>query len=99
MQVNIPGPFGVNGIEVLESLPNLSELNGVEAAKVLERGESVVEGKLVHRLPVWSNKEPVVERILRAMWSYVMTYRLCDEERLDETPIWYLIHIIKNNWS
>ena len=89
VQVNIPGPLGKNGIEILESLPNISELNGVEAAKVLERGQSVVEGKLIPRFPHWSSKEPVVERILRAMWGFVMTYRLCDEEKLDETPIWY----------
>ena len=73
-------------------MPNLSELNGVEAAKVLEKGESIVEGKLVQRLPLWSKKEPVVDRILRAMWAYIMTYRLCDEEKLDETPIWYIQH-------
>lgn len=91
LEITIPGPLGRNGMEILESLPNISELNGFKAAKFLEKGESVVVGNLEQRLLEWSSKEPVEERILRAMWAYLSMYRLCDEEKLDETPIWYVM--------
>lgn len=91
LEINIPGPLGRNGVEILECLPKLSILNGVEATKVLEKGEGVVIGGLEQRFPDWSATEPAEERILRAMWAYLMMYRLCDEEKLDETPIWYVM--------
>lgn len=91
LEMSIPGPLGRNGVEILESLPNLSILNGVEATKVLEEGEAVVIGGLEQRFPEWSATEPAEEGILRAMWAYLMMYRLCDEEKVDETPIWYVM--------
>lgn len=44
LQVDIPGPLGESAVEILESLPNLSVLNGVVASKILE---PISSGKLV----------------------------------------------------
>lgn len=45
-----------------------------------------VQASLRPRLPTWQPGEPLVERVLRAMWQLVNTYRLATEEKLDETP-------------
>jgi tubulin--tyrosine ligase-like protein 12 len=73
----------------VESLPGLSDLNGVSVLKILEEEKDVVDAKLQPRLPECCSEEPLTDRILHAMWLYLMTYRLADEEKLDENPIWY----------
>jgi tubulin--tyrosine ligase-like protein 12 len=87
--VDIPGPLGESAIEILESLPKLSELNGVNASKILETGKHVIDSILQLRLPEWTAEEPLADRIISAMWLYLMTYRLADEEKIDETSVWY----------
>lgn len=89
-QVDIPGPFGESAVEILEALPNLSQLNGVNASKILETGKHVIDSMLQPRLPEWSPNEPLADRVLGAMWLYLMTYRLADEEKIDETSVWYV---------
>ncbi|XP_057857600.2 uncharacterized protein LOC131066778 isoform X2 [Cryptomeria japonica] len=91
LEVDIPGPLGSSAIKIAEALPNLSNINGVSVSKILEEEKAVIDGNLEPRLPEWSNGEPLIDRILRAMWIYVMTYRLADEEKLDETPVWYVM--------
>ncbi|KAH7297146.1 hypothetical protein KP509_26G055800 [Ceratopteris richardii] len=91
LEVTIPGPLGTTLIEIAELLPNLLMLNGVDAAKVMEHGENFIVGNLEQRFPEFSPNDSTEERILHAMWAYMMTYRLCDEEKLDETPIWYIM--------
>jgi tubulin--tyrosine ligase-like protein 12 len=86
--VDIPGPLGESAIEILESLPNLSELNGVNASKILETGKHVIDSMLQPHLPEWTAEEPLADRIINAMWLYLMTYRLADEEKIDETSVW-----------
>lgn len=76
-------------MEILESLPNLCELNGVIASKILETEKHVVDSKLQPCLPEWTADDPLVDRVLNAMWLYLMTYRLADEEKIDETSVWY----------
>lgn len=91
--MDIPGPLGDNAVEILESLPTLSSLNGVEASKILETEKHAIDSMLQPRLPEWTAEEPLADRVLNAMWLYLMTYRLADEEKLDETPVWYaLLH-------
>lgn len=46
---------------------------------------------LLPRLPEWIPDEPIHDRIISAMWQYLMTYRLADEERLEETSVWYVM--------
>lgn len=46
----------------------------------------VLQASLPPRLPTWQAGEPLLERVLRAMWRFVSTYRLATEEQLDETP-------------
>ncbi|PNY03443.1 tubulin-tyrosine ligase-like protein 12-like, partial [Trifolium pratense] len=89
--VDIPGPLGGSAIEILESLPNISEINGISASKILETGKHVIDSVLLPRLPEWSPDEPIHDRIISAMWLYLMTYRLADEEKLDETSVWYVM--------
>ncbi|OMO67166.1 Tubulin-tyrosine ligase [Corchorus capsularis] len=91
LEVDIPGPLGESAVEILESLPTLSSLNGVDASKILETEKHVVDSMLQPRLPEWSSEEPLADRVLNAMWLYLMTYRLADEEKLDETPVWYVM--------
>ncbi|KAK7411851.1 hypothetical protein VNO78_03294 [Psophocarpus tetragonolobus] len=91
LEVDIPGPLGGSAIEILEALPNISELNGISASKILETRKHVIDSILLPRLPEWTPKEPLADRIINAMWQYVMTYRLADEEKLDETSVWYVM--------
>ncbi|TKY72867.1 Tubulin--tyrosine ligase protein 12 [Spatholobus suberectus] len=91
LEVDIPGPLGGSAIEILESLPNISELNGISASKILETGKHVIDSMLLPRLPEWTPDEPLADRIINAMWHYLMTYRLADEEKLDETSVWYVM--------
>ncbi|ESW10652.1 hypothetical protein PHAVU_009G227300 [Phaseolus vulgaris] len=91
LEVDIPGPLGRRAIDILESLPNISELNGINASKILETGKHVIGSMLLPRLPEWTPDEPLADRIINAMWQYLMTYRLADEEKLDETSVWYVM--------
>lgn len=91
LEVDIPGPIGQSAIDILESLPNLSVLNGVDRSKILESEKHVVDSVLQPRLPEWADDEPLIDRVLNAMWFYLMSYRLADEEKIDETSIWYVM--------
>ena len=64
-------------------------LNGVKASKILETGKHVIDSNLHPRLPEWAADEPLADRVINAMWLYLMSYRLADEEKLDETSVWY----------
>lgn len=89
LEVDIPGPLGDSALEILELLPNLFLLNGVKASKIFESEKHVVDSMLQPRLPEWNPDEPLVDRILNAMWLYLMSYRLADEEKIDESSVWY----------
>ncbi|KAF8401096.1 hypothetical protein HHK36_014399 [Tetracentron sinense] len=91
LEVDIPGPLGESAVEIIESLPNLSLLNGVSASKILETGKHVIDSMLQPRLPEWTTDEPLADRVISAMWLYLMTYRLADEEKIDETSVWYVM--------
>ncbi|CAN6296299.1 unnamed protein product [Urochloa humidicola] len=91
LEVDIPGPLGSSAISILEALPNLSLLNGVNSSSIIETGKHIVDSALQPRLPEWSPEEPLAERVIGAMWLYLMTYRLADEEKIDETPVWYVM--------
>nr|GMC58963.1 tubulin--tyrosine ligase-like protein 12 [Ipomoea batatas] len=91
LEVDIPGPLGENAVRIVEALPNLSVLNGVSTSKISESGKSVVDSMLLPRLPEWTAGEPIADRIINAMWLYLMTYRLADEEKIDETSVWYVM--------
>ncbi|XP_052181367.1 uncharacterized protein LOC127794380 [Diospyros lotus] len=91
LEVDIPGPLGESAIEILESLPNISQLNGINALKIIESGKHVIDSMLQPHLPEWTASEPLVDRVINAMWSYLMTYRLADEEKIDETSVWYVM--------
>ncbi|KAI4335209.1 hypothetical protein L6164_013878 [Bauhinia variegata] len=91
LEVDIPGPLGGSAIQILEYFPNISELNGVTASKILEAGKHVIDSVLLPRLPEWTANEPLADRIISAMWQYLMSYRLADEEKIDETSVWYVM--------
>ncbi|KAL3332422.1 hypothetical protein AABB24_032809 [Solanum stoloniferum] len=91
LEVDIPGPLGESATEIVEALPNLSLLNGVNTSKIMESGKSVVDSMLQPRLPEWTAGEPLTDRVINAMWLYLMTYRLADEEKIDETSVWYVM--------
>lgn len=91
LEVDIPGPLGESAAAIVEALPNLSLLNGVNTSKILESGKSVVDSMLQPRLPEWAAGEPLTDRVINAMWLYLMTYRLADEEKIDETSVWYVM--------
>ncbi|XP_072978596.1 uncharacterized protein [Typha angustifolia] len=91
MEVDIPGPLGNSALKILEGLPNLSSLNGVSASNIIESGKHVIDSVLQPRFPEWTPSEPLADRVIGAMWLYLMTYRLADEEKIDETPVWYVM--------
>lgn len=91
LEVDIPGPLGESALEILESFPNLSLLNGVNASKILESGNHVIDSMLQLRLPEWTSEETLADRVVNAMWLYLMNYRLADEEKIDETSVWYVM--------
>ncbi|XP_010428834.1 PREDICTED: tubulin--tyrosine ligase-like protein 12 [Camelina sativa] len=91
LEVDIPGPLGDNALEILEALSKLSLLNGVDTAKILENGKLVIYAMLQPRIPEPNPEDTLVDRVLGAMWLYAMNYRLADEEKLDESSLWYVM--------
>ncbi|GJT60567.1 tubulin--tyrosine ligase-like protein 12 [Tanacetum coccineum] len=91
LEVDIPGPLGDNAVEIAESIPSISLLNGINKARILESGKTVIDSMHLPRLPEWTTGEPLLDRVLNAMWLYLMSYRLADEEKIDETSIWYVM--------
>ncbi|CAE5964467.1 unnamed protein product [Arabidopsis arenosa] len=91
LEVDIPGPLGNNTLEILESLSNLSLLNGVDTAIIFENGKHVIDSMLQPRIPEPNPEATLVDRVLDAMWLYALNYRLADEEKLDETSLWYVM--------
>lgn len=91
LEVDIPGPLGNSAVRILESLPKLSSINGISASSIIENGKHVVDSALKPRLPVWTSSQTLVDRVVGAMWLYMMTYRLADEEKIDETSVWYVM--------
>ncbi|KAF3620360.1 hypothetical protein T459_19654 [Capsicum annuum] len=74
LEVDIPGPLGESAAEIVEALPNLSLLNGVNTSKILESSKSVVDSMLQPGLPEWAAGEPLTDCVINAMWLYLMTY-------------------------
>ncbi|CAH9122036.1 unnamed protein product [Cuscuta epithymum] len=91
LEVDIPGPLGENAVRIVEELPYLAVLNGVSTSRIYESGKSVLGSMLQPRLPEWKAGEPIPDRITDAMWLYLMTYRLADEEKIDETSVMYVM--------
>ncbi|OAY66706.1 Tubulin--tyrosine ligase-like protein 12 [Ananas comosus] len=91
LEVDIPGRLGNSAVKILESLPSISLLNGVSASIIVESGKHIIDSALQPRLPEWTPAEPLVDRVISAMWLYLMTYRLADEEKIDETSVWYVM--------
>lgn len=86
--MDIPGPLGENAVDIIEALPTLSLLNGLGASKIMESEKSIVDSMLKPRLPELNAGESLTDRVISAMWLYLMTYRLADEEKIDETSVW-----------
>ncbi|KAL3635228.1 hypothetical protein CASFOL_019775 [Castilleja foliolosa] len=91
LEVDIPGPLGENAVDIIEALPSLSLLNGLATSKILDSEKSIVDSMLKPRLPELNDGESLVDRVVSAMWLYLMTYRLADEEKVDETSVWYVM--------
>ncbi|CAA7395629.1 unnamed protein product [Spirodela intermedia] len=91
LEIDIPGSLGCSAIKIIEALPSLSSLNGVSTMDILESGKHVIDSALQPRLPEWASSDSLADRIISAMWLYLMTYRLADEEKIDETPVWYVM--------
>lgn len=53
-----------------------------------------MDSVLKPRLPEWTAEEPLSDRVIDAMWLYLMNYRLADEEKIDETSVWYAIELL-----
>ncbi|KAL0346758.1 UNVERIFIED_CONTAM: Tubulin--tyrosine ligase-like protein 12 [Sesamum calycinum] len=91
LEVDIPGPLGDNAVNIIEALPSLSLLNGLSTSKILESEKSIVDSRLKPRLPELNAGESLADRVISAMWLYLMTYRLADEEKIDETSVCYVM--------
>ncbi|KAK6131790.1 hypothetical protein DH2020_034486 [Rehmannia glutinosa] len=91
LEVDIPGPLGENAVDIIEALPSLSLLNGITTSKILESEKSIVDSMLKPRLPELNDGESLIDRVVNAMWLYLMTYRLANEENIDETSVWYVM--------
>ncbi|KAL3830039.1 hypothetical protein ACJIZ3_018841 [Penstemon smallii] len=91
LEVDIPGPLGENAVDIIEALPNISLLNGLSTSQILESKKHVVDSVLEPHLPEWDAGDSLIDRVINAMWLYLMTYRLADEEKIDETSVWYVM--------
>ncbi|MQL78050.1 hypothetical protein Taro_010469 [Colocasia esculenta] len=91
LEVDIPGPLGCNALKIIEALPGLSFLNGARTSDILENRKDIIDSALQPRFPEWTLSEPLADRVINAMWLYLMTYRLADEEKIDETSVWYVM--------
>ena len=49
----------------------------------------MIDSNLHPRLPEWAADEPLADCVINAICLYLMSYRLADEEKLDETSVWY----------
>lgn len=87
MQVDAQGRLG-SAASIAEALSNVTELNGLPRDSFMGGGDEEPNSKLRPRLPHFSKEDPLIDRIMSTMWQYILTYRLADEEKLDETPIW-----------
>ncbi|PKA62164.1 hypothetical protein AXF42_Ash015048 [Apostasia shenzhenica] len=90
LEVDIPGPLGNSAIQIVQSLPRLSSLNSISTSSILECGKHV-DSTLKLRCPYWNSTESLADMVIGAMWLYLMTYRLADEEKIDETSVWYVM--------
>lgn len=86
--MDIPGSLGENAVDIIEALPTLSLLNGVNTSKIMESEKIVVDSILKPRLSELNAGESLADRVINAMWLYLMTYRLANEEKIDETSVW-----------
>lgn len=68
-------------------------LNGVDTAKIFENGKHVIDSMLQPRISELNPEGTLVDRVLDAMWLYALNYRLADEEKLDETSLWYAMFL------
>ncbi|KAI3966072.1 hypothetical protein MKW92_040609 [Papaver armeniacum] len=60
--------------------------------RTLKKQESMlIDTALQPRLPKWTRDDSLVDRVINAMWLYLMTCRLADEEKIDETSVWYVM--------
>ncbi|KAL8464103.1 hypothetical protein ACS0TY_033865 [Phlomoides rotata] len=91
LEVDIPGPLGDNAIDIIEALPTLSLLNGVNTSKIMESEKIIVDSSLKPRFSELNTGLSLTDRVINAMWLYLMTYRLADEEKIDETSVWYVM--------
>ncbi|EPS67911.1 hypothetical protein M569_06860, partial [Genlisea aurea] len=91
LQVDIPGPLGGTASTIVESLPSIRLLNGLLVSKIMESEMIIVDSMLKPRLTELKAGESLIDRVLSAMWFYAMTYRLADEEKIDETSVWYVM--------
>ena len=62
----------------------------MSTSDILENDRHVIDSALQPRFPEWKTSDSLPDRVISAMWSYLMTYRLADEEKIDETPVWYV---------
>lgn len=85
--MDIPGPLGESAVYIIEALPTLSELNGLSTSKIIESEKSIADSKLKPRLPEFNAEESLTDCVINSMWLYLMTYRLADEEKIDETSV------------
>ncbi|KAG0585973.1 hypothetical protein KC19_2G053400 [Ceratodon purpureus] len=89
-QVDITRRLG-SAASIAEALPFVTELNGHPRDKFVGGGDEELNSNRRPRLPQFSKEDPLIDRVMSAMWQYILTYRLADEEKLDETPIWYVM--------
>lgn len=59
----------------------------------METGKHVVDSMLQPRIPELNPDDTLVDRVLDAMWLYALNYRLADDEKLDETSLWYAMFL------
>ncbi|PSS20768.1 Tubulin--tyrosine ligase-like protein [Actinidia chinensis var. chinensis] len=104
LSLDLPSKFPAFSPAEMPSLshPNLQE-NPLEQNSVVEllkllKGFAclnalghVIDSMLQPRLPEWTSEEPLADRVINAVWLYLMTYRLADEGKIDETSVWYVM--------
>ena len=91
----LPSLEAINGVRTADMHAALSN-NAASASAAATTAPSPGAGRpssgglccLFPRREKCERREPIAERVMRAMWRHAMVYRLASESQLDDTPVW-----------
>ena len=91
LEGDIPDSLGGSVTNIQDSFPSNSQLIGMCATQILETRKHVVDSLHLPRFPEWTADEPRSNHSTHTMWQYLLTNRVADEEKFEETFVCYVM--------